>query len=44
MDNRLLWAAIALVLIVAAIFYFPTSATIDQPANQRPTPHAINQG
>lgn len=44
MSNRLLWAAVVIVLIVAAVIYFKTSATTDQPANERPTPHAINQG
>ncbi|HWU64836.1 MAG TPA: hypothetical protein VN112_22660 [Ensifer sp.] len=43
MSSRLLWAAVAVILIAAAIIYFKTSATTDQPANERPTPHAINQ-
>lgn len=44
MRNRLLWAAVVIVLIVAAIIYFATSPTTNQPANERPSPHAINQG
>lgn len=44
MSNRLLWAAVAIVLIVVAIIYFGTSSTTQQPSNERPSPHAINQG
>jgi hypothetical protein len=44
MSNRLLWAAVVIVLIDAAILYFATNTTTNQPANERPSPHAINQG
>lgn len=44
MSNGLLWAAVAVILIAAAIIYFATSATTNQHANERPSPHAINQG
>jgi len=44
MSSRLLWAAVAVILIAAAVMYFATSATTTQPANERPSPHAINQG
>ncbi len=44
MSKRLLWAAVAVILVVAAIIFVSQSMTTDQPANERPSPHAINQG
>lgn len=44
MSNRLLWVAVAVILVVAAIIYVSNSMTSDQPAKERPSPHAINQG
>lgn len=44
MSNRLVWAAVAVILILAAIIYFNKGMMTDQPANERPSPHAINQG
>ncbi|MET3615523.1 hypothetical protein ABID16_003870 [Rhizobium aquaticum] len=44
MSNRLLWAAAAVIIFAAAIIYVSQSMTTDQPSNERPSPHAINQG
>ena len=44
MDNRLLWAAIVVILIIAAIIYFGNTGMQDRPSQERPTPHAIDQG
>ncbi len=44
MDNRLLWAVAAIIVIGAAILYFATSGSVNQPAKEPATPHAIDQG
>ncbi|MCD2178937.1 hypothetical protein [Rhizobium sp. C1] len=44
MNNRLLWVAIVIILVIAAIIYFTNSGTTDQSPKDRPSPHSINQG
>lgn len=44
MSNRLLWVAVVIALAFAAIVYAAVTSTREQPANERPAPHAINQG
>jgi hypothetical protein len=44
MNKRLLWAAVGLILVVAAVVYFTTSGSMNRVPQDRPTPHAIDQG
>ncbi|HZG29678.1 hypothetical protein SAMN05421890_0684 [Ensifer adhaerens] len=44
MNNWLYWVAIVAILIIGAVVYFSSTGTTDQPAKDRPTPHAIDQG